>query len=61
MERKTLVEAAVARHGMRYRILFDGDGAVGRLYGAHAIPNVFVIDRNGVIEEHTYGAPALRK
>jgi len=57
LESKERVQAAAARARMRYPILLDRKGEVGRLYGVQAIPNVFVIDENGVIVEHTFGIP----
>ena len=59
LESKERVQAAAAKARMRYEILLDRKGEVGRLYGVQAIPSVFVIDENGVIIEHTFGVPTL--
>jgi len=59
LESKERVAASVAESKIQYRVLLDRQGVVGRLYGAQAIPNVFVLDENGVVIEHTYGVPKL--
>lgn len=33
--------------GIEYPILMDGDGKVGRLYGAKTTPHMFVVDKEG--------------
>ena len=36
-------------YGMKYPILFDEDGAVGRRYGAERTPHMYVIDAQGTL------------
>jgi peroxiredoxin len=40
---------AVKTYGLEYPILRDETGVVGRAYGATNTPNMFVIDKNGVL------------
>jgi peroxiredoxin len=40
---------AAKRFGLEHPILRDESGAVGRAYGATNTPNMFVIDKNGVL------------
>jgi len=40
---------AVADYGMKYPVLLDENGAVGKLYGARTTPHMFVIDKDGVV------------
>jgi peroxiredoxin len=35
--------------GIDYPVLYDTDGAVGRAYGAHTTPHMFVIDEHGKV------------
>ena len=35
--------------GIEYPVLYDTDGTVGREYGAHTTPHMFVIDERGTI------------
>jgi peroxiredoxin len=44
---KTLNEKGKKRFGMRYPVLLDPTGEVGRLYGAKRTPHLFVIDASG--------------
>jgi peroxiredoxin len=57
MEDPDRVAAAVRDDNIRYPVLLDRDGEVGRKFGVQAIPNVFVLDENGVIVHHGYQAP----
>lgn len=57
MESKERVAAAVKKHGIQYPVVLDRNGDVGRLYGVTGIPNVFVVDENGMLKEHRYSAP----
>lgn len=41
--------AAVERFGIKYPVLLDESGAVGRKYGATNTPHMFVIDAKGVL------------
>lgn len=36
-------------YGIKYPVLLDEDGAVGRAYGARTTPHMFVIDGNGTL------------
>ena len=39
----------IKRHDLKYPILLDFDGDVGRLYDARRTPHMFVIDTEGVL------------
>ena len=39
------------KYGVTYPIALDTDGAVSELYGIWAIPTLFFIDSDGVIQE----------
>ncbi len=41
------VAAFVKEHGVRYPVLLDPDGKVGKLFGAEGIPKSFVYDHDG--------------
>ncbi|MHC4273112.1 MAG: redoxin domain-containing protein [Planctomycetota bacterium] len=45
-------ELWIKRHGLKYPILLDFDGHVGRLYDARRTPQMFVIDTEGVLRYH---------
>jgi peroxiredoxin len=40
---------AVDELGVKYPVLLDENGAVGKLYGARTTPHMFVIDKDGVV------------
>jgi len=40
-------KAFLAEHGIRYAVLDDGSGDVGRAYGAKTTPHMYVIDAEG--------------
>lgn len=44
------VQAFVDRHGLTFPIALDGSGAVARRYHIYAIPSVFFVDANGIIQ-----------
>ena len=54
-------------HNAATAIVLDGDGRVGRLYGAKATPHMFVVDRSGKIaymggiDDRPYEDPASLK
>ncbi len=37
------------KHGIKYPVLYDSDGKIGRAYGAKTTPHMYVIDENGKI------------
>jgi cytochrome c biogenesis protein CcmG/thiol:disulfide interchange protein DsbE len=41
--------AEVARSGVAYPVVLDGDGAVARAYGVTGLPRTFVIDAEGTV------------
>jgi peroxiredoxin len=41
--------AGKQRYGMENPILIDGDGAVGRAYGARTTPHMYVVDTKGML------------
>ncbi|MHC5112986.1 MAG: redoxin domain-containing protein [Planctomycetota bacterium] len=45
-------DAWIAQHRIKYPILLDPDGAVGRLFDARRAPHMFVIDRDGILRYH---------
>ena len=49
MEDKKSVQNFADSFGMTFSILLDGDGRVGRIYGARAIPTTYLIDAEGYI------------
>jgi peroxiredoxin len=57
MEDHDRVAAAVEREPIRYPVLLDTDGEIGRIYGVEAIPNVFVIDSDGRVVHHGFTSP----
>jgi alkyl hydroperoxide reductase subunit AhpC len=59
MENHDQVAEAVALEPMRYPVVLDSDGEVGRAYGVEALPNVFVIDAAGNVVHHGFTTPAL--
>ena len=42
----------ISQHKIEYPILLDADGTVGRLYDARMAPQMFVIDKTGVLRYH---------
>ncbi len=42
----------IKRYDLKYPILLDVDGEVGRLYDARRTPHMFVIDTEGVLRYH---------
>ena len=58
MEDRDRVENAVEREPIRYPVLLDDDGEIGRIYGVEAIPNLFVIDADGRVVHHGFAAPS---
>jgi peroxiredoxin len=57
MESRDRIISAIARDGIRYPVLLDRNGDVGRSYGVQAIPNIFVLDAQGRVTEHRYTVP----
>jgi peroxiredoxin/outer membrane lipoprotein-sorting protein len=58
------VKSFLRRNAYGITMLMDSKRTVHRTYGVHAIPTLFVIDREGVIRQHFIGgreAPELRK
>jgi peroxiredoxin len=53
------VSSAVQDGPIQYRVALDPSGDVGRAYGVNALPNVFVLNANGVIVDHRYSAPNI--
>lgn len=37
------------RMGIEYPVLYDSSGAIGKAYGAHTTPHMFVIDEHGTV------------
>jgi peroxiredoxin len=58
MESRERAADAVQDEGIRYPVLLDEDGEVGRTYGVQAIPNIFVLDSEGRLVEHRYTLPS---
>ena len=58
MEDRERVAKAVERQPIRYPVLLDESGEVGRAYGVEALPNVFVIDAHGKVVHHGFATPA---
>ena len=52
---KSISEAA-SRHGMAYRVLFDGEGKAREAFGVLALPAAALIDRRGVVR---WSGPSL--
>lgn len=48
-ESAPLVSVFARMKGIRFPLVLDSDGAVGRRYDVRAIPTTYVLDRNGVI------------
>jgi peroxiredoxin len=42
----------IRRYELKYPILLDFDGDVGRLYDARKTPHMFVIDKEGILRYH---------
>lgn len=40
---------AVKDYGIAYPVLLDEDGTVGKLYGAKTTPDMFIIDKDGIL------------
>jgi peroxiredoxin len=59
METRERTVAAIRRDGIRYPVLLDRDGSVGRTYGVQAIPNIFILDEAGQVLEHAYTLPTM--
>ena len=57
LEDRERVMKAVESERIYYPVALDMHGDIGRLYGVNAIPNVFFIDKNGVIVKHGFDAP----
>ena len=57
LESRDRVLSAIEEKRIGYTVALDHDGAVGRKYGAEAIPNIFVIDEHGRIVDHRYTPP----
>lgn len=38
-----------------YKILLDSDNRVMRTYGVYGLPNMFLVDREGKVQEHWIG------
>ncbi len=58
------VKSFLRKNSYGITVLMDSKRTVHRTYGVHAIPTLFVIDREGVIRQHFIGgreAPELRK
>jgi cytochrome c biogenesis protein CcmG, thiol:disulfide interchange protein DsbE len=58
------VKSFLRKNAYGITVLMDSKRTVHRTYGVHAIPTLFVIDREGVIRQHFIGgreAPELRK
>ncbi|MGO9010069.1 MAG: redoxin domain-containing protein [Bryobacteraceae bacterium] len=63
-EEKGTVAGFLRKNEYQLSVLMDGRRDVHRQYGIRSIPQLFVIDRNGVIRQHyvgTQGEGALRK
>ena len=57
MEDRARVLNAVEDLPIRYPVVLDTDGEVGRAYGVEALPNIFMIDADGKVARHTYNVP----
>ncbi|MGA3025133.1 MAG: TlpA disulfide reductase family protein [Bryobacteraceae bacterium] len=58
------VKGFLRKNACGVTMLMDSKHTVHRTYGVHAIPTIFVIDRDGVIRQHFIGgreAPELRR
>ena len=63
-EENGTVRGFLKKTGYGLTTLMDSKRAVHRTYGVHAIPTIFVIDRDGIIRKHFIGgrdAPELRQ
>ncbi|MCA9294671.1 MAG: thioredoxin family protein [Phycisphaerales bacterium] len=45
-------KSTIKEWNFQWPVLMDGDGTVGRLYGARTTPEMFVINKDGVIAYH---------
>ncbi len=50
-EPKDAVRDYILAQGLDSTVLLDGDGSVGRQYGAEAIPMQFLVDQNGIVRD----------
>ncbi len=63
-EDKGTVAGFLRKNGYQLSVLMDGRRDVHRQYGIRAVPQLFIIDRGGIIRQHYVGGPseeALRK
>lgn len=67
MEPRESVAAAVRDEDIHYGVVMDRNGVVmdrngaaARKFGVQAIPNVFVLDENGLVLERTFSVPQNR-
>lgn len=49
VEPAALIREFMRIRGIRFPVLLDGDRRVSRRYGARCVPEVVVIDRNGIL------------
>jgi peroxiredoxin len=52
------VQAFADEHDLTFTIVLDGDGKVSRAYRVYAIPSLFFVDSQGVIQGRSVGTPA---
>ena len=48
-ENPALVQSYMADHGITFPVALDTTGALGHVYGVHALPTSFIIDRDGYV------------
>ena len=51
----TDVDPFVKQLGLTFPILLDSDKKVNNLYQATGVPETFIIDKNGIVRDHTLG------
>jgi len=50
------VKEFVAKHGLRFPVLLDGEGRMRGLYAISGVPETFLVSRNGKLEGRFIGA-----
>ena len=52
------VQAFADEHSLSFSIVLDKDGKVSKAYRIYAIPSLFFVDNQGVIQARYIGTPA---
>lgn len=58
MESAKRVRSAVEKEPIRYRVVLDFDGSVGRTYHVKGTPTVLILDANGIIKYYGNDVPS---